>query len=153
MCPEHEGADRSVPCFSLGGNGNGPQRVRPCGVSPPVKGKGQAFLRIPRICCTGARKAKCALFAVDRAGTLAELLPAVQQLPAADKIKLIRILAEKLDEGEDISPLVPTRCTNCRRLTARWERPRRSCRLCGLPTKTPGKADAIQLLHDCSRTT
>ena len=39
--------------------------------------------------------------------TLAELLPAVQQLPAADKIKLIRILAEKLDEAEDISPLVP----------------------------------------------
>ena len=41
--------------------------------------------------------------------TLAELLPAVQQLPAADKIKLIRILAEKLDEGEDISPLVPNK--------------------------------------------
>lgn len=38
--------------------------------------------------------------------TLAELLPAIQQLPAADKIKLIRILAERLDEGEDISPLV-----------------------------------------------
>lgn len=41
--------------------------------------------------------------------TLAELLPAVQQLPAADKIKLIRILAENLDEGEDISPLEPNR--------------------------------------------
>jgi hypothetical protein len=39
--------------------------------------------------------------------TLVELLPAVEQLPAADKIKLIRILAEKLDEDEDISPLVP----------------------------------------------
>ena len=39
--------------------------------------------------------------------TLAELLPAVQQLPAADKLKLIRILAEALEEGEDISPLVP----------------------------------------------
>lgn len=39
--------------------------------------------------------------------TLAELLPAVQQLPAADKIKLIRFLAERLDETEDISPLVP----------------------------------------------
>jgi hypothetical protein len=41
--------------------------------------------------------------------TLAELLPAVQQLPAADKIKLIHILAEKLNEGEDISPLVPNK--------------------------------------------
>ena len=39
--------------------------------------------------------------------TLAELLPAVQELPAADKIRLIRILAEELDEAEDISPLVP----------------------------------------------
>ena len=39
--------------------------------------------------------------------TLAELLPAVEQLPAADKIKLIRILAQELDEAEDISPLVP----------------------------------------------
>lgn len=28
-------------------------------------------------------------------------------MPAGDKIKLIRILAEKLDETEDISPLVP----------------------------------------------
>jgi hypothetical protein len=41
--------------------------------------------------------------------TLAELLPAVQQLPAPDTIELIRILAEKLDEGEDISPLVPNK--------------------------------------------
>jgi hypothetical protein len=39
--------------------------------------------------------------------TLAELLPAVQQLPAADKVELIRILAGTLDDGEDISPLVP----------------------------------------------
>ena len=39
--------------------------------------------------------------------TLAELLPAVQQLSAADKLKLIRVLAEALDEGEDIAPLVP----------------------------------------------
>lgn len=39
--------------------------------------------------------------------TLAELLPAVQQLPAVDKLRLIRILAEELDTGEDISPLVP----------------------------------------------
>ena len=39
--------------------------------------------------------------------TLAELLPAVQQLPAVDKLRLIRILAEELDKGEDISPLVP----------------------------------------------
>ena len=38
--------------------------------------------------------------------TLAELLPAVQMLPTADKIRLIRILAEELDQAEDISPLV-----------------------------------------------
>ena len=39
--------------------------------------------------------------------TLAELVPTVQQLPAADKLRLIRLLAESLDSGEDISPLVP----------------------------------------------
>ena len=39
--------------------------------------------------------------------TLAELVPTVQQLPAADKLRLIRLLAEELDSGEDISPLVP----------------------------------------------
>jgi hypothetical protein len=39
--------------------------------------------------------------------TLAELLPAVEQLPAADKLKLIRILAETLDDANDIAPLVP----------------------------------------------
>ena len=38
---------------------------------------------------------------------LADLLPAVQQLPAVDKLRLIRILAEELDTGEDIAPLVP----------------------------------------------
>ncbi|MCL4206685.1 MAG: hypothetical protein KJ000_29730 [Pirellulaceae bacterium] len=39
--------------------------------------------------------------------TLTELLPAVQRLPAADKIKLIRILVEELGSAEEISPLVP----------------------------------------------
>jgi len=39
--------------------------------------------------------------------TLAELLPEIQHLPAADKLKLIRVLAEELDDGVDISPLVP----------------------------------------------
>jgi len=39
--------------------------------------------------------------------TLAELLPAVEQLPATDKLKLIRILAEALDDSSDIAPLVP----------------------------------------------
>jgi hypothetical protein len=39
--------------------------------------------------------------------TLADLLPAIQDLPAADKLKLIRVLAEELDSGEDISPLTP----------------------------------------------
>jgi hypothetical protein len=39
--------------------------------------------------------------------TLTELIPEVEQLSAADKVKLIRVLAEKLDVGEDISPLIP----------------------------------------------
>jgi hypothetical protein len=39
--------------------------------------------------------------------TLAELLPSIQDLPAADKLKLIRVLADELDSGEDISPLEP----------------------------------------------
>ena len=41
--------------------------------------------------------------------TLAELLPAVQQLSAADKVKLIRILAEELDTDSDFLPLAPHR--------------------------------------------
>lgn len=39
--------------------------------------------------------------------TLTDLLPAVHRLPAADKVKLIRVLAEDLDAAEDISPLEP----------------------------------------------
>jgi len=39
--------------------------------------------------------------------TLAQILPEAQWLPAADKLRLIRVLAEDLDSGEDISPLVP----------------------------------------------
>jgi hypothetical protein len=39
--------------------------------------------------------------------TLAQMLPEIQRLPAADKLKLIRLLAEDLDSGDDISPLVP----------------------------------------------
>ena len=39
--------------------------------------------------------------------TLAQILPEVQRLPATDKLKLIRVLAEDLDSGDDISPLVP----------------------------------------------
>jgi len=39
--------------------------------------------------------------------TLAQILPEVQRLPAVDKLKLIRMLAEDLDSGDDISPLVP----------------------------------------------
>lgn len=39
--------------------------------------------------------------------TLAEVLPSVQQLPASDKIKLIRLLAEYLDSAEDITPFEP----------------------------------------------
>jgi len=39
--------------------------------------------------------------------TLTEILPLVRQLPAVDKIRLIRILAEELDLEEDISPFEP----------------------------------------------
>ena len=39
--------------------------------------------------------------------TLTDILPIVRQLPAADKIRLIRILAEELDLEEDISPFEP----------------------------------------------
>jgi hypothetical protein len=41
--------------------------------------------------------------------TLAELIPAIHDLPATDKVKLIRVLAEELDGGDDISPLTPNR--------------------------------------------
>jgi hypothetical protein len=39
--------------------------------------------------------------------TLAEVLPSARRLSAAEKLKLIRILAEDLDIAEDISPLEP----------------------------------------------
>ena len=39
--------------------------------------------------------------------TLTEILPLVRQLPAVDKVRLIRILAEELDLEEDISPFEP----------------------------------------------
>jgi hypothetical protein len=39
--------------------------------------------------------------------TLAQILPEAQRLPAVDKLKLIRLLAEDLDSGDDISPLTP----------------------------------------------
>ena len=39
--------------------------------------------------------------------TLTQLLPAIRQLSAPEKLKLIRILAEELDTDEDISPLEP----------------------------------------------
>jgi len=41
--------------------------------------------------------------------SLTELLPAVRQLPALDKLRLIRILAEELDSNEDIYPLQPNK--------------------------------------------
>lgn len=39
--------------------------------------------------------------------TLAEVLPAARRLSAAEKLKLIRILAEDLDVAEEISLLEP----------------------------------------------
>lgn len=41
--------------------------------------------------------------------TLAEVLPAAQQLSAAEKLRLIRILAEDLDTAEDTTPLEPSK--------------------------------------------
>ncbi len=41
--------------------------------------------------------------------TLTEILPAVRQLPALDKLRLIRILAEDLDTGEEIFPFEPNK--------------------------------------------
>ncbi len=41
--------------------------------------------------------------------SLIELLPSVRQLPALDKLRLIRILAEELDSDEDIYPLQPNK--------------------------------------------
>ena len=43
----------------------------------------------------------------ERAMTLAELLPAIRQLPALEKLRLIRILAEDLDTAADIAPFEP----------------------------------------------
>ena len=39
--------------------------------------------------------------------TLAEVLPTIRLLPALDKLRLIRILAQELETLEDISPLEP----------------------------------------------
>lgn len=39
--------------------------------------------------------------------TLADVLPAARQLSAAEKLRLIRILAEDLDVAEEIAPLEP----------------------------------------------
>ncbi len=44
--------------------------------------------------------------------TLSELLPAVRQLSAPEKLKLIRLLAEELDTAEEISPLEPFKTYN-----------------------------------------
>jgi hypothetical protein len=39
--------------------------------------------------------------------TLADILPVVRQLSAAEKLKLIRILAEDLEVTDNITPLEP----------------------------------------------
>ncbi|MCX7854537.1 MAG: hypothetical protein N2556_00915 [Anaerolineae bacterium] len=41
--------------------------------------------------------------------SLTEILPAIRQLPASDKIRLIRILAEELDTAQDLFPFEPYR--------------------------------------------
>lgn len=41
--------------------------------------------------------------------SLTELLPSIHQLPAYEKVRLIRILAEELDTTEDISPFQPNK--------------------------------------------
>ncbi|MCC6603338.1 MAG: hypothetical protein IT327_09030 [Anaerolineae bacterium] len=39
--------------------------------------------------------------------TMIELLPSIRQLSSAEKLRLIRILAEELDTQEDIVPFQP----------------------------------------------
>ncbi|MDJ0597357.1 MAG: hypothetical protein QNJ37_00705 [Crocosphaera sp.] len=39
--------------------------------------------------------------------TLADVLPAIRQLSATEKLRLIRILAEDLDVADNIAPLEP----------------------------------------------
>jgi len=39
--------------------------------------------------------------------TLTELIPEVQRLSTPDKLRLIRVLADELDTGADISPFIP----------------------------------------------
>ena len=39
--------------------------------------------------------------------TLADVLPAIRQLSATEKLKLIRILAEDLEVADNIAPLEP----------------------------------------------
>ncbi len=39
--------------------------------------------------------------------TMTELLPSIRQLSSAEKLRLIRILAEELDTQEDILPFQP----------------------------------------------
>jgi hypothetical protein len=41
--------------------------------------------------------------------SLTELLPSIRQLPALEKVRLIRILAEELDTEEEIFPLQPNK--------------------------------------------
>lgn len=41
--------------------------------------------------------------------TLTEILPSIRQLPALDKIRLIRILAEELDVNKDMFPFEPNK--------------------------------------------
>ena len=43
---------------------------------------------------------------------LADVLPAIQQLTATEKLRLIRILAEDLDTAENIAPLEPFKTYN-----------------------------------------
>ena len=39
--------------------------------------------------------------------TLAELLPALKQIPESEKLQLVRILAAELFDGKDIAPFEP----------------------------------------------
>jgi len=43
----------------------------------------------------------------QKMNTLNGILPSVRQLPSADKLRLIRILAEELDKNEYIFPFEP----------------------------------------------
>ena len=79
--------------------------------------------------------------------TLAELIPAIQHLPPTDKLKLIRVLAEELDGGEDISPLVPHKVYCLPLPTTPWKQAVPCQTRWYNPIGIAADTDAIQVFH------